>query len=257
MKANAEYDLVGTKEFDEFRQELLARYDVMNQSNERGVKLMRFPTINVLAAASGPLDIPAPSSGYGVIGPESGFVWRIGRITVSSSGTDTAGFARTATNPVPSQPAVPASGVAQQNTNLYPVNVVISGGTLTAVVVNGVTVGTGDGTYTVPSAGAISITYSVAPTWVWSNANGAAGFTSAAVAGAGVAYYTTSDETAQQRNLIDSSQQVGVAFMPGSRGVFLMPDEGLMAVVQATAGNIYTLTGQVFSVPAEMMGKLS
>jgi hypothetical protein len=250
MRANAEYDLVGTKEFDEFRQELLARYDVMNQSNERGVKLMRFPTINVLAGASGPLDLPAPSSGYGVIGPESGFVWRIGRITVSTSGSDGATFT---SQPTPSQPAVPASTVPIQNPNTYPVKVVISGGTVTAVTVNGVQVGTGDGTYLVPAAGSISVTYSVAPTWVWSSA-----LTGSVLnTGAGLAYYTTSDETAQQRNLIDGSQQVGVAFMPGSRGVFLMPDEGLMAVVQATAGNIYTLTGQVFSVPAEMMGKLS
>jgi len=73
--------------------------------------------------------------------------------------------------PVPSQPGVPATTVAVQNTSAYPVSVVISAGTLTAVIVNGITVGTGDGTYIVPSAGAISITYSVAPTWVWSNAN--------------------------------------------------------------------------------------
>lgn len=77
-------------------------------------------------------------------------------------------------NPTPSQPAVPATGVAQQNTNLYPVTVVISanGATITNVSVNGVTVGTAAGTYTVPSAGAISIAYSVAtPTWIWSDAN--------------------------------------------------------------------------------------
>lgn len=76
-------------------------------------------------------------------------------------------------NPVPSQPAVPASTVSQQNVNPYPVYVVISGGSgLTAVTVNGLTVGTGDGTYIVPAAGTISVTYSVtAPTWVWSNAN--------------------------------------------------------------------------------------
>jgi hypothetical protein len=250
MRANAEYDLVGSKEFDEFRQDLLARYDVMNQSQLRGVKLMRFPTINVLAAATGPLDLPASSSGYGVIGPESGFVWRIGRITVSTSGTDAASFTA---QPVPSQPAVPASGVAQQNANTYPVKVVISGGTVTAVTVNGIQVGSGDGTYLVPAAGSISVTYSVAPTWAWSNALTGTQLST----GAGVAYYTTSDESVQQRNLIDSSQQVGVAFMPGSRGVFLNSAEGLLAVVQATAGNIYTLTGQVFSVPAEMMGKLS
>lgn len=74
--------------------------------------------------------------------------------------------------PVPSQPVVPATTVAQQNVNSYPVQVVISAGTITAVVVNGITVGVAAGTYTVPAYGAISITYSVAPTWVWSNAGG-------------------------------------------------------------------------------------
>jgi len=80
-------------------------------------------------------------------------------------------YTGTATNPTPSQPAVPASTVAQQNTNSYPVQVVVSGGTATATYVNGVLVGAGDGTFVVPAYGSISITYSVAPTWVWSNAS--------------------------------------------------------------------------------------
>lgn len=74
--------------------------------------------------------------------------------------------------PGPSQPAVPATGVAQQNANSYPVQVVISanGATITNVSVNGITVGTAAGTYFVPAYGSISIAYSVAtPTWVWSN----------------------------------------------------------------------------------------
>lgn len=81
-------------------------------------------------------------------------------------------------NPTPSQPAVPATGVAQENNNSYPVQVVISanGATITNVSVNGVTVGTSAGTYVVPADGSISIAYSVAvPTWVWSNANGTSG----------------------------------------------------------------------------------
>lgn len=80
--------------------------------------------------------------------------------------------------PAPTTPnsgSVLATGVAQQNVNTYPVQVVIAanGATITAVVVNGITVGTGAGTYTVPAFGAISVSYTVAtPTWVWSNAGG-------------------------------------------------------------------------------------
>jgi hypothetical protein len=76
----------------------------------------------------------------------------------------------TAANPVPSQPAVPASTVAAQNVNSYPVQVVISGGTATVTTVNGVTVGAGDGTFTVPAYGSIAVTYTIAPTWAWSYA---------------------------------------------------------------------------------------
>jgi len=74
--------------------------------------------------------------------------------------------------PTVAQPAVPATGVAAQNVNSYPVQVVISGGTASQTFVNGVLAGPGDGTYVVPAYGSISVTYSVAPTWVWSGVTG-------------------------------------------------------------------------------------
>lgn len=64
-------------------------------------------------------------------------------------------------------PAVPASNTPVTNTSPLPATVVISAGTLTNVLVNGVSAGTGDGTYTVPSGATIAITYTVAPTWTW------------------------------------------------------------------------------------------
>lgn len=64
-------------------------------------------------------------------------------------------------------PGVPLSNTPVTNTSPLPASVVISAGTLTAVLVNGIQVGTGDGTYIVPSGQTIAITYSVAPTWVW------------------------------------------------------------------------------------------
>jgi hypothetical protein len=66
-------------------------------------------------------------------------------------------------------PAVPASTVAQVNATGQYVVVTITGGTLTFVFVNGVQVGTTAGSYAVPPGGTISITYSVAPTWAWTN----------------------------------------------------------------------------------------
>lgn len=64
-------------------------------------------------------------------------------------------------------PAVPASGVLVANPSPVPATVVISGGTVTGVAVGGTPVGTGDGTYTVPSWQEIAVTYSAAPTWTW------------------------------------------------------------------------------------------
>lgn len=64
-------------------------------------------------------------------------------------------------------PSVPASGTPQANVSSLPVTVVITGGTMTAVVINGVTVGAGAGTYTLPAGQSITLTYTVAPTWTW------------------------------------------------------------------------------------------
>src|ERR1700722_10897079 len=69
--------------------------------------------------------------------------------------------------PSVSSPAVPLSTMAVTNTTGTVVAVTISSGTLTFVYVNSVQAGTTDGTYLVPVAGTISITYSVAPTWAW------------------------------------------------------------------------------------------
>lgn len=64
-------------------------------------------------------------------------------------------------------PAVPASGTPVTNTSPLPATVVVTSGTVTAVAVNGVQAGTGDGTYTVPSGATVTLTYSAAPTWAW------------------------------------------------------------------------------------------
>jgi hypothetical protein len=72
-------------------------------------------------------------------------------------------------------PAVPATTVQAQNTNNVPVRVVITaaGAAITAVVVNGLTVGSAAGTYMVPAYGGISISFTGGPpTWAWSVLSG-------------------------------------------------------------------------------------
>jgi len=221
-----------------------------------GVDSVRFPDVVVTATATtvflgtgGTMDPP--------IGPAEGDIWMVRRVIVKSSSlTDVGkyllyrgstpsdiataygprnlldGFAAPIPAPAPSQPAVPATGVAQQNVNAFPVQVVISpnGATITNVSVNGITVGTAAGTYTVPAFGSISIAYTVAtPTWVWSNLNAA---TSAGL-------------------------NVNVGFYPANRALFVFPGEQIYAqVLGGTVGNQYYIDGEAIRVPAEMKGKV-
>ena len=72
-------------------------------------------------------------------------------------------------------PAVPASNTAEANGNGVPVVVTVTGGTVTAINVgsnaaNLTATGATSGPVIVPSGYAISVTYSVAPTWTWAAA---------------------------------------------------------------------------------------
>jgi hypothetical protein len=64
-------------------------------------------------------------------------------------------------------PSVPATNVPLTNTGGSTEQVVVTGGTMTAVTINGQIVGIGAGTYTLPNGATISMTYSAAPTWAW------------------------------------------------------------------------------------------
>jgi hypothetical protein len=64
------------------------------------------------------------------------------------------------------QPVFPASTVSFTNTYGRNAIVVISGGSVTVVLVNGVSAGLG-GTYTVPAGATIAVTYTGTPAWTW------------------------------------------------------------------------------------------
>lgn len=166
IQPGASIDAVSPAELTQFGKELEARYNMMVREQLRGEKLMRLP--NVYATATGASTLLG-EAGDVTPGPESGYVWRICRLTVASNGADNAKFG---------------------------------------------------------------------------------------TPGSQVFLYISSDGTATQRNLVDSTLQVGAAYYPSSRGLYLMPGESLLAVVTSVASNVYTLTGQVASVPAERMGKL-
>ena len=95
-------------------------------------------------------------------------VFHFREAVVYTGGTPTMGAGKTLT-----PPAVPASGTPQSNTAGMNVWVTITNGTgtVSAVVVNGVQVGTAAGSYLLPAGQSITVTYSAGTiTWTWAQA---------------------------------------------------------------------------------------
>lgn len=69
--------------------------------------------------------------------------------------------------PTATIPSVPASTSALSNPNPFDCSVYITGGTVAAVAVNGVTTGMTSGNFHVGQGQTITLTYSSAPTWTW------------------------------------------------------------------------------------------
>lgn len=75
-----------------------------------------------------------------------------------------AGLGNTIAAPAVNQIPLAASGVASYNNNSVGVNQTITGGTVTAIAINGVTTGLTSGVFFVPAGGTVTVTYTVAPT---------------------------------------------------------------------------------------------
>lgn len=68
---------------------------------------------------------------------------------------------------VTGQPRVPASGRAYTNDSGYDAAVYVTGGSVSAVSVDGVSTGLVSGSFQVPANHTIAVTYTSAPRWVW------------------------------------------------------------------------------------------
>ena len=154
----AAIDLVTAGEVDQI---FSTRLDAALRDRYRGIKLMKMPRVQ--AQASGTTTTLAHQPPGQQMGPDAGFIWRIGRITVTSNGTDT---------------------------------------------------------------GAVTLFNGTDPT------------------------------NLSEEYQVDNTLKVGAAYYPGSRGLYVFPTEFLYLSVTTVAGNIYTVTGQVVEVPAEMQGKI-
>lgn len=213
-----------------------------------GIKHIDFYATGTIAAGAVTIPSPNPASVGQLqipdLGPEDGYIWSLQRVTIDGlpkfTGTQTV-----------NTPAVPASTTPVQNPYPFPVTVVISGGTVTAVVVNGLTVGTGDGTYIVPSAGSISITYSVAPTWAWSQTTGTQN---------GIAnpdFLIVYKNFVAGGNRLFSINATEEWEFPGSHAGTLKGGDVLIAVGSGlNATGTLTLSGEAIEVPAVKFAKL-
>lgn len=89
--------------------------------------------------------------------PKDGFAWAVQRVGI-------AGLNVPSVAPAVNQIPLAANAVAAYNNNSAGVNQTISGGTVTAIAINGTTTGATSGTFFVPAGGTVTVTYSVAPT---------------------------------------------------------------------------------------------
>lgn len=64
-------------------------------------------------------------------------------------------------------PSVPASGTAQSNTFVVRVRIFVTGGTVSAIAINGTATGMTNGTFELDPGETITVTYSAVPTWTW------------------------------------------------------------------------------------------
>jgi hypothetical protein len=80
----AAVDILTAKELNEC---MAHNFDLEQRDRYRGVKLLDLPIVTITAAGTTTTIAHTPPGQQ--LGPEEGFIWRIGRITVSSSGVDT------------------------------------------------------------------------------------------------------------------------------------------------------------------------
>lgn len=93
-----------------------------------------------------------------------------GKISINTGSTGYRVANNAGYNPVGhgvNQPAVPASGTAQTNQSGVDCMVYVTGGTVSAISVNGTATGLTSGAVRVPGGQTITLTYSASPSWVW------------------------------------------------------------------------------------------
>lgn len=253
--AMAEVDLLTR---DELEQSLNSQMDVWLREKVRGLDIMRIPFVPITATgATVQLFTTNDSTPWG---PEQGDIWMLRRVIVKSNVlADTAKYVlfrgstpsdvgnaystrflldgiqppiAAVNQPVPPVIVVGASPFTFVNTQPYTVLVSVTGGTVSAITVNGANTGAITGTFALTPDSNITVTYSVVPAMTETNA--------------------TANTPA-----VPMGQNVNVGFYASTKSIFLLSGEQVYSqIAGATAGNQYYLEGEAIRCPAEMKGKL-
>lgn len=251
----AEIDLL-TRE--ELSQELHKNMDEAMRTRYIGLELQRIPETPLIAVSTTLFMFSGNDSTPW--GPEQGDIWMLRRVLVkSSSFTDNGkymvfrGSTPSDTNngytsrqllegftapvaavnqPVPPAITVGASPFTFVNTQAYGVQVTVTGGTVSAIAVNGQSTGATSGTFYLAPNSFITVTYTAAPGMTEVNAT-------------------------PNTPAVPMGQNVNIGYYPGTKAVFLQPGEQVYAQVNnATVGNQYIISGEAIRCIAEMKGKL-
>jgi hypothetical protein len=142
------------------------RVEVINTGTTTGVQAGIYQTV-VIPASSATVTSVMPVVGRDQERQYARLMAIDGPVVIATTLQMAQSSANIGTATTPTTPSVPATTVAAQNTSANAVQVVITGGTVTTILVNGINVGSGDGTYAVPGYGSIAVTYSGLPTWAW------------------------------------------------------------------------------------------
>lgn len=185
--------------------------------------------------------------------PEQGYVWSIRRISSGVGGTVYVNG--TPTIPI-NQITLAASGVAAYNNNSIGVNQTISGGTVSAIAINGTATGLTSGTFFVPAGGTVTVTYTVAPTTFTTAAAPVQQLNTSAI---DIFWGGPGSASLPARNVASfNPARPNVGKVDFSRGEWIL-NAGESVVISGTAlpaNTQVSLEIQALEVPAEMVGKI-
>lgn len=217
--------------------DVLTRLDVEEMLNTRMDSFIRdWYRGEIFMEVNG--NVLAGQTQFTINGPVSGCSWSLKTLSVVVNGL-------ASTTPAVNALVLGASPSTSYNNNSVGVNVTVTGGTVSAITVNGTNTGATSGTFFVPAGGTIGVTYTVAPS-----------FTTAGIAVTSSPFVTIFEGDNTQLAPLGTTQVVNGAavYQWGSNSAVIKDQRNLTVITTAGTFGNYKLT--LKQVPSEMEGKL-